>query len=115
MAITIVENRWFLLSHLVRKLKTVSWIYLLFIVLLAGVGYVCLLSAGGGDASVYANKHLARFAFGLVLALAVSLVNLRVLAMISWLYTFSRSRKSSLQPKLRRHHCKSVYTITACL
>jgi rod shape determining protein RodA len=68
----------------VHKLFQVSWVFVLLLCALAGVGYLALYSAGGGAPEPYANKHLLRFCFGVVLMLSVALVDIRVIARMSW-------------------------------
>jgi rod shape determining protein RodA len=62
----------------------VSWIYVLLLCALAGIGYTALYSVGGGSPSPYANRHILRFAFGLVLMVSVALVDIRFIARLSW-------------------------------
>ena len=69
---------------LTGKLWRVSWSYVLLLSALAGVGYVALYSAGGGSAEPYATRQVLRFAFGLVLLLAIALVDIRFIARLSW-------------------------------
>jgi rod shape determining protein RodA len=66
------------------KLWRISWLYVLLLCLLAGVGYAALYSAAGGSAEPYAARHLLRFAFGLVLMLSIALVDIRFIARLSW-------------------------------
>ena len=47
---------------LTGKLLQVSWLYVLLLCALAGVGYAALYSAGGGSAEPYATRHVLRFA-----------------------------------------------------
>jgi rod shape determining protein RodA len=69
---------------LAGKLWNVSWLYVLLLCVLAGVGYAALYSAGGGSPEPYAAKHVLRFGFGLVIMLSVALVDIRFLARLSW-------------------------------
>ena len=74
---------------LTSKLWQISWIYVVLLCLLAGVGYVALYSAAGGSAEPYAGRQMLRFAFGLVLMLCIALVDIRFIARLSWpLYAF---------------------------
>jgi rod shape determining protein RodA len=70
---------------LTGKLWQVSWFYVLLLCALAGVGYVALYSAGGGSPEPYAEKHILRFGFGLVLMISIAMVDIRVIAKFSWL------------------------------
>jgi rod shape determining protein RodA len=70
------------------KLWQVSWIYVLLLCVLAGVGYVALYSVGGGSAEPYAGRHVLRFAVGLGLVLTLALIDIRVLARLGWLFYF---------------------------
>ncbi len=67
------------------KLWRVSWLYVLMLCALAGVGYLALYIAGGGSAEPYASKHIIRFAFGLVLMIGLALIDIRLIAKLSWL------------------------------
>lgn len=69
---------------LVHKLFQVSWLFVLMLCALAGVGYIALYSAAGGSPEPYANRHLLRFAFGLVVMLSVALIDIRLIARLSW-------------------------------
>ena len=69
------------------KFWSVSWLYVALLCLLAAVGYVALYSAGGGP-QPYANEHLIRFCASLVMMLAMSFVDIRVIAKFSWPFYF---------------------------
>lgn len=66
------------------KLWQVNWLYVLLLCALAGVGYVALFSAAGGSPEPYASRHVLRFAVGVGVMLAIALVDIRVLAKLSW-------------------------------
>ena len=65
---------------LAGKLWQINWLYVLLLCALAGVGYTALYSAAGGSPEPYADRHVMRFAAGLVLMLGVALVDIRVIA-----------------------------------
>jgi rod shape determining protein RodA len=69
---------------LTGKLWSISWLYVLLLCVLAGVGYVALYSAAGGSPEPYASRHVLRFAFGLVLMLSIALIDIRFLAKLAW-------------------------------
>ena len=69
---------------LTGKLWNISWLYVLLLCVLAGVGYAALYSAAGGSPEPYASRHVLRFAFGLVLMLSIALVDIRFLARLAW-------------------------------
>jgi rod shape determining protein RodA len=69
---------------IMAKVLQVNWIYVLLLCALAGVGYVALYSAAGGSPEPYATRHALRFAFALVLALAIGLVDIRIIARLAW-------------------------------
>ncbi|WP_158744679.1 rod shape-determining protein RodA [Acidisphaera sp. L21] len=69
---------------LTTKLFQISWIYVLLICALAGVGYAALYSAAGGSPDPYASKQAIRFAFGLVMMLCVALVDIRIIERLAW-------------------------------
>jgi rod shape determining protein RodA len=70
---------------LTGKLGRVNWLYVLLLAALAGVGYAALYSAAGGSPDPYAGKHAIRFGFGLVLMLAIALIDIRLIAKLSWI------------------------------
>jgi len=70
---------------LAGKVWGISWGYVLLLCLLAGVGYTALYSAGGGAPEPFASKHMLRFAFGLLMMLAIALIDIRFIARMSWL------------------------------
>jgi rod shape determining protein RodA len=70
--------------RLLAKLWRISWLYVLLICLLAGVGYVTLYSAGGGTPYPFAAPQAARFAVGLVLMITVAMLPPKMLVRISW-------------------------------
>jgi rod shape determining protein RodA len=69
---------------LTGKLWRVSWLYVLLLCCLAGVGYIALYSAAGGAPEPYATKHALRFAFGLVLMIGIAMVDIRFIAKLAW-------------------------------
>jgi rod shape determining protein RodA len=69
---------------LTTKLFQISWLYVLLLCALAGVGYAALYSAAGGSADPYASRQAMRFAFGLVMMLCVAMVDIRFLARLAW-------------------------------
>jgi rod shape determining protein RodA len=66
------------------KLFQISWLYVLLLCALAGVGYAALYSAAGGSPEPYAERQAVRFGFGLVMMLCVALVDIRILAKLAW-------------------------------
>ncbi|HEX4369091.1 MAG TPA: rod shape-determining protein RodA [Rhodopila sp.] len=66
------------------KVFQVNWLYVLLLCCWAGVGYVALYSAGGGSPEPYATRHAMRFAFGLLIMLAIGLIDIRVIAKLAW-------------------------------
>ncbi|HET6607868.1 MAG TPA: rod shape-determining protein RodA [Rhodopila sp.] len=70
--------------NITAKVLQINWIYVLLLCALAAVGYVALYSAAGGSTEPYATRHALRFAFGLVLALAIGLVDIRIIAKLAW-------------------------------
>jgi rod shape determining protein RodA len=75
---------------LTTKLFQISWLYVLLLCLLAGVGYAALYSAAGGSSEPYASKQAIRFAFGLVMMLCIAMIDIRIILRLAWpLYGFS--------------------------
>jgi rod shape determining protein RodA len=69
---------------LVRKFLRINWLFVLCTCLLAGVGYTALYSAAGGAPTPYANSQLYKFLTALLLMLAIAMVDIRVIAKLSW-------------------------------
>ena len=75
---------------LLAKLWRVSWLYILLIAALAGVGYAALYSVAGGAPRPYAAPQTVRFAIGLLLMLGMAFTDIRILARLAWpLYAVS--------------------------
>jgi rod shape determining protein RodA len=68
-----------------EKLWLIPWSFVLLLCAIAAVGYVALYSAGGGAAEPYASRHALRFGFGLVMMLSIAMIDVRVIARLSWL------------------------------
>jgi rod shape determining protein RodA len=66
------------------KVLRINWPYVLLLCALAGVGYIALYSAGGGSAEPFATRHALRFASGLVVMIAIAMVDIRVIARLAW-------------------------------
>jgi rod shape determining protein RodA len=69
---------------LATKLFQISWLYVMLLCALAGVGYAALYSAAGGSPEPYAARQAVRFGFGLVMMLCLALVDIRILARLAW-------------------------------
>jgi rod shape determining protein RodA len=69
---------------LTTKLFQISWLYVLLLCSLAGIGYMALYSAAGGSPEPYAARQAVRFGFGLVMMLCVALVDIRIIARLAW-------------------------------
>ncbi|GBQ24111.1 rod shape-determining protein RodA [Acetobacter estunensis NRIC 0472] len=65
------------------KLWQVSWLYVLLICALAGVGYVALYSAGGGSARPFAGPQAMRFGFGMVTMITLAMLPPRILTKLA--------------------------------
>ncbi|MCX7931103.1 MAG: rod shape-determining protein RodA [Rhodovarius sp.] len=72
-------------AGVLERLWRIPWGFVLLLCAVAGVGYVALLSAGSGDADLYANRHALRFGFCLVLMLAVGMLDIRLIRRCAWL------------------------------
>jgi len=70
---------------LTAKLFRISWLYVLLLTALAGVGYAALYSAAGGSPEPYAARHMLRFAVGLVMMLCIAMIDIRFIQRMSWL------------------------------
>jgi rod shape determining protein RodA len=76
-------------TGVLEKLWLIPWSYVLLLCAVAGVGYVALYSAGGGEPEPYAARHAIRFGFGLVVMLSIALVDIRLIQRLAWVgYAF---------------------------
>lgn len=71
-------------AGILEKLWLIPWSFVLLLCAIAAVGYVALYSAGGGSPEPYASKHALRFAFGLVMMLSIAMIDIRLIAKLSW-------------------------------
>lgn len=69
---------------LMRKFLAINWLFVLCICLLACVGYTALYSAAGGSGEPYANDQMYRFFGALVMMFVIAMIDIRVIAKISW-------------------------------
>lgn len=61
-----------------EKLLRVSWPFLILLCLVAGVGFVSLYSAAGGNIEPWAGRHMIRFCIGMIGLLIVALIDIRL-------------------------------------
>ncbi len=69
-----------------QKLWQVNWGIVLLLTLLAGVGFAMLYSAAGGSLDPWAQRQMIRFGMGLVIMIAVALIDIRF--WMRWAYVF---------------------------
>lgn len=68
------------------KLWRVSWVLVLLLCLLAGVGYAALYSAGGGAPEPYAGRHALRFGLALLMMLGIAMIDIRLIQRFAWAF-----------------------------
>ncbi len=69
---------------LAEKLAGVNWSLVLLLAGIAGIGFAVLYSAAGGSFEPWASRSMLRFGMGLVLMLAVAMVDLRFWYRAAW-------------------------------
>lgn len=69
---------------LLQKLGLINWGLVFLIVAIGMTGFTALYSAGGGNIKPYADKHLARFAIGLVGMFVTALISIRFWRQMAW-------------------------------
>lgn len=74
------------LSTPLQKLSKLNWGIVLLILAISMVGWGLLVSAAGGDIHPWASKQVVRFAVGLIIMLAIALVDLRLWLHFSYLF-----------------------------
>ena len=67
-----------------EKLWHVSWSFILLVGLVCSIGFLTLYSAANGNADPWASRQMVRFLVGLVVMLAVSMVDIRT--WMRWAY-----------------------------
>lgn len=73
-----------------QKLALMNWGLILLICMIAGIGFMALYSAGGGNITPYADKHLMRFSLGMSILFVTAVVSIRFWRLIAWpLYAVS--------------------------
>lgn len=65
------------LSSVFQKLAQLNWGIFLLIVLISAIGWGLLISAAGGDPHIWASKQGVRFCFGVMIMIAIALIDLR--------------------------------------
>ncbi len=60
-----------------EKLWRIQWSMLLFVGLIAAIGFIVLYSAAGGSLDPWASRQMTRFAFGIVMLILVAMVDVR--------------------------------------
>ncbi len=71
---------------ILQKLTQVNWGLVLLLGIVASVGFTALYSAAGGSFEPWAGRQITRFAIGIVLMLAVAVVDLRLWYRIAYLF-----------------------------
>ncbi len=66
------------------KLWHISWTYALLLISVAGVGWLTLYSAAGGDLDPWADRQMLRFAVGFIVLLGVAVIDIR--KWMAWSY-----------------------------
>ncbi|MHB1303439.1 MAG: rod shape-determining protein RodA [Acidiphilium sp.] len=66
------------------KLLRVNWLFVLACCALAGIGYAALYSAAGGHGQPFATPQIERFFGALIMMIAISMVDIRIIAKLAW-------------------------------
>lgn len=67
-----------------EKIRNLNWGFMALICVVAGIGYLALYSAGGGQASPWAERHLLRFAFTALIMIVIALFDIRFWAALAY-------------------------------
>jgi len=62
---------------IIYKLKHLNWGLVLLLSLLAGVGFLCLYSASGGNVEPWAGRHITRYFLFVVMMIVIALIDIR--------------------------------------
>lgn len=69
---------------LLQKLGLLNWGLIFLICCIAGIGFLALYSAGGGNIEPYADKHLMRFGVGMAGLFVTALASIRFWRVMAW-------------------------------
>lgn len=61
----------------IYKMRHLNWGMVLLLSLMAGVGFLALYSAGGGNLAPWADKHITRYFLFLVMMIGIALIDVR--------------------------------------
>ncbi len=67
-----------------QKVKNLNWGLVILIVVVGGIGFLALFSAGGGHLDPYASKHIVRFSVGFVGMLITAFISIRYWRALAW-------------------------------
>src|SRR5690606_5853726 len=71
-----------------QKLWHFSWFFLLLLCLIAGIGFAMLYSAANGAWDPWASRQAMRFAFGVLMTVAIALTDIRLWMRYSYVLYF---------------------------
>ncbi|MCH7550632.1 MAG: FtsW/RodA/SpoVE family cell cycle protein, partial [Proteobacteria bacterium] len=61
-----------------QKLWQIHWLFVLMLIATAAVGFAMLYSAGEGSVDPWAKRHAVRFGFGIMVMIAVAVIDTRI-------------------------------------
>ncbi|MFO0390015.1 MAG: rod shape-determining protein RodA [Alphaproteobacteria bacterium] len=75
-------------QNFASRLHEINWLIVGIVSVLSAIGFVMMLSAGGGDFSPFASQQIMRFALAFVLMLIVALFPMRLLLDYAYIFYF---------------------------
>ncbi len=73
---------------LISRLNEINWLIVGCVCLLSGIGFIMMISAGGGEFSPFASQQMMRFVLAFALMIAVALVPMRLLLDYAYIVYF---------------------------
>ena len=70
--------------RMTQRIRQIPWSLVILIAMVASIGFAMLYSAAGGNADLWMNKQMVRFAAGVCIMLAIGMVDLQRLAKIAY-------------------------------
>jgi len=61
-----------------HKLISINWLWVILIVMVAGVGFAMLFSAAGGNIDPWAKRQIVRFGVAFGIMIVVATINIRI-------------------------------------
>ena len=69
-----------------QKLLHIHWLFVILLCLTASIGFAMLYSAANGNLDPWASRQFARFCVGIIVMLAIALINIQIWMRYAYLF-----------------------------